>query len=180
MMSALVMFISLVTCGVLQLNFPGFALFGQAKPPLLLSMGMYYALRRERASMYTAAVLGGLLHDVLSPVPLGFSSCAYAVVGTCVARYRNILLTESVITQSFFGGIGASVATLIVYCLLASQSLVDISPSRLLLRIFGTGIYGLLVTPVICLCLWRLDNMVGNIFFSKEVEDATGENESTT
>jgi len=180
MMSVLVMFIALAICGVLQLHLPGFALFGQAKPPLLLSIVMYYALRRERASMYTSAVLAGLLHDALSPVPLGFSSCAYAVVGACVTRYRKILLTESAITQSFFGGIGAGVATLIVYFLLASQSLVDIPPSRLLLRILGTGFYGILVAPVICLCLWKLDNMLGNIFASKEVEDATGEIESTT
>jgi rod shape-determining protein MreD len=180
MMSALVMLIALATCGVLQTHLPAFALLGQAKPPLLLSVVLYYALRRERARMYTSAVLAGLLHDALSPMPFGFSSCAYCVVGACVARYRKVLLTESPITQSFFGGIGAGVATLIVYILLASHSFVEIPPTRLLLRILGTGFYGMLVTPVICLCLWRLDNMLGNIFVAKEVEDATGEIESTT
>lgn len=180
MMSVLVMVISIVACGVLQVQLPALGLLGQAKPPLLLSVVLYYALHRENTKMYTTAVFAGLLQDALSPIPLGFSSCVFCFVGGCVARYRKVLLTESAITQSFFGGIGASAATFIMYLLLVSQSLVHVPPGRLLLKILGAGFYGLLVTPVICLCLWRLDNMLGNILVAKEVEDTIGEIEDTT
>ena len=175
MLSLFIMLILFCSCGFLQLQLPALALFGQVKPPLLLSIVLYYALHHENTKMYIVAVFVGFLQDALGLIPLGFSSCAFCFVGACVARYRMILLAESVITRSFFGAIGAGAVTLIVYLLLVSQSLVQLSLGRLIHKILGAGFYGLIVTPIVCECLWRVDNMLGNIFIREVVEDTTGE-----
>lgn len=168
-MTGLVMALVFLVCAVLQTLVPPLAWLGLAKPPLLLSVVLYYALTRGGWAAMLAALLGGLLTDALSAVPLGYSSTCYLLVVWMVSRFRDVVLTESPVTQAFFGVVMSAAVTFCLYLLLAREHLVAVSWTRALLKIMGTALLALAVTPLVCRATWRLDRMVGNIESRAEV-----------
>ncbi|MDP6439427.1 MAG: rod shape-determining protein MreD [Candidatus Brocadiia bacterium] len=180
MMTWVVMLGAIVAAGVLQTELPGFAWLGQAKPPVLLAIVLYYALQRTRPVMATAAVAAGLMQDALSPLPLGASAGGFLLAGWYVSRFRKVVLTESVLTQGFFGLVTGMAVTLVLYVMLVLESRIGIPVGRLILKTLGNGILGMLVAPPVCWLLNRLDRMVGNIVLGAEVEEAIDEFEEAT
>ena len=158
-----VMIIVLVVGGLLQSLLPGYAFLGHVKFPFLLAFVLYYALNWDVAVALLAALLAGLLQDVLSPLPLGYSAFCFCAVGWLANRWRQLVLTEPVITPLFFGGIASMVVTLTQYVLLVRGDLIEGDWGRLVLRLIVAGILGMVSTPLMFLFAGLLDRLVGNV-----------------
>jgi len=167
--------IGLLVSALLQLKFPAFSAFGDTKPPLLLAVVLYYALQRNRTVMLIAAVLAGFIQDALSPVPLGVSACCFCLAGWTVSRYRKVVLTDSRITQAFFGLAMSAAVTLLLYVLLLTLGRTGIPLRWALLKTVWTGAFGMVCAPFVSFLLGGLDRHVGNIVPAAEVEEDASE-----
>lgn len=170
MMTWLVMVLILIGSAVMQTVLPAFAFLGQAKFPFLLAVVLYYALNWNTTMMLIAAFFAGFLYDVLSPVPLGYSALCFCAIGWIVARFRNLILMDSVVTPAFFGGVAGVGFALGLYVLLAKDGLVVYPASWVVLKAVGTGILGMICTPVIFHLAGGLDRIVGNADVKESID----------
>jgi len=166
-----VMIMVLMVGGLLQSQLPGYAVLGQVKFPFLLSIVLYYALNWDVSVMLVAGVLAGLLQDMLSPIPLGYSAFCFCLAGWLANRWRKLVLTESVITPLFFGGIASMAVTLALYLLLLRGEFIESAIGRLILRTIGSGILGTISTLLVFLFAGLLDRLVGNVEEKGNLDD---------
>ena len=163
MMTWVVMMV-MVLCGVTaQCLFPALAMLGQAKPPFLLAIVLYYALNRTPNTVLLAGLLAGLAHDALTAVPLGYSSLIFVLVGLAAGRFRQLVLSESRVTAGFFGVVGALVAHVALYAILAHSGAVWWPLGRLTVRLLAGAGLAALATPLTFAAAHRFDQWVGNI-----------------
>ncbi|MBT3295254.1 MAG: rod shape-determining protein MreD [Verrucomicrobia bacterium] len=161
-MNAIVMLV-LVFGGVwAQVLFPAFAPIGQAKPPFLLAIVLYYALTRSPNTTLCAGFLAGMAHDVMTAVPLGYSSLVFVVVGVVVGRFRNLVLSESRLTAGFFGCVASLVTQLVLYAILLRSGAVWWPVGRLVVRILAGAALAAVATPLTFMAARRFDQWVGN------------------
>ena len=173
----LVMLVLLVITAVAQCAMPGWAAFGGVKPPLLLSVVLYYALTRERWTMVACAILAGLLQDALSPVPLGYSTSCFCIIGFFASRFDTIVFIESAFTAAFFGALASCAFTLGVGTLLLRDGLLAAPLWWLIMRAIGCAALGAASAPIILRLGFWTDRMVGNVekrrgHFSEEIRRA--------
>ena len=174
-MTCVVMGFVLLSAAVLQVTVPPHALLGQAKCPFLLSVVVYYSLTRDGRVMLTAAVAAGFLQDALSPIPLGYSACCFALAGWLCGRFRHTVLTDSVVTQVFFGVVSGVAVTLCIYLLLLRADLLAVPFRWALLKAAGSGTLGAVCVPAVFMVTGRLDRLVGNVASVRDVEEYVGE-----
>jgi rod shape-determining protein MreD len=167
----IVMAIVLMVGGLLQFLLPGYAVLGQAKFPFLLAAALYYALNWDVGVMLVAALGAGLLQDILSPIPLGYSAFCFCLVGWISNRWRSLILTDAMITPVFFGGIVSMVVMLLLYILLVRGDLIEVTLGGLILRMIGAGILGMISTPLVFLLAGGLDRLVGNVEEKGNLDD---------
>jgi rod shape-determining protein MreD len=164
----LVMIFVVIAGAIIQMFVPPIVLLGQAKVPFLVALVIYYALSHDTDYMLVAAFLAGLLQDVMSPIPLGYSSFCFCVIGLVAGRFRNIVMTESLLPAVLFGASAAMVAVLASYLLLVKDQLVSCTFWWLLLKLTGAGILGGVCAPAVFWLVGRLDLMVGNVMTTEE------------
>ena len=157
------MVVMLIGGAVVQTIVPSCGLLGGAKLPVLLAVVLYYALTRSIAATLAAAFLGGFLHDVLSRIPLGHSVFCFCIAGWMAGHFKNMVLSDSVITTVVFGGFTNSCVTLIFYLMLAQDGLVSYSPGWIALKMFGALLLGMVCTPAVFYVAGLLDKLVGNV-----------------
>ncbi|MDA0576514.1 MAG: rod shape-determining protein MreD [Verrucomicrobia bacterium] len=174
-MTWVIMFFAGVGAAFVQAHFPAPMLLGQVKWPLLIGVVLYYALQREPEDMLVAAAFTGFLQDALSPAPLGMSAVVFACIGWCVARFRALVVSDTVITQAFFGLVGAGIAALALYVLMRVGGLLGLPLGQGIHKIVGSAVEGALATPLVFMVVGKLDRMVGNTRTAKEVEGAGSE-----
>lgn len=162
-MTWVVMIIMLLCAALMQTAVPGAAVCGQARMPLLLGVVLYYALQRETAVMFVAALGAGLLQDALSPIPMGYSAFCYCMAGWLASRFRRVVLTEAAVTQGFFGAVASAGMTAALFLLMARKGMMGHPLHRLMARILCSGVLGLLSVPLLFLVIGRLDRVVGNV-----------------
>lgn len=148
-MKALVLFSFMIMAAVLQAVLPSWPLLGQAKPPILAAMVVYYALSRSPVEMFWAAMLAGLMQDGLGLIPFGYSSFSFCIMGGIVSRYKEMVFVHESLTHLLFGMVVAGGHTLILYLLLSSAGLLNLSFGQALHKTGGSALLGMLITPVI-------------------------------
>lgn len=163
-MKRIVLWASLFACAVLQAVLPAWLGLGQAKPPLLLGAVLYYALSRDHTDVLEAAVLAGLLQDSLGPIPIGFSVLAFVSVGLLVNQYRDRVFGEHWFTHVIMG-VGASVmVTMILYLLLVGSGMrTGVSFSFVMSKSLGMSLLGIVIFPLVYVCIEKLDIALGNV-----------------
>jgi len=163
MITAIVMVVLVVIGAGLQVLFPALPFLGQAKPPFLLAIVLYYALNRTQGTTLLAGLLAGVCHDLLTAVPLGYSSIIFVVVGVLAGRFRNLVLPESRVTAGFFGLIGSLVAQVLLYGLLVRIDAAWWPFGRLTVRLLWGALLAAVVTPLTFMGARRCDQWVGVI-----------------
>ena len=153
----------LISAAVAQLLLPACAFLGHTKFPLLLSVVLYYALCHEVQVMLTAAFFAGFLHDVLSPIPLGYSVVCFCVAGWIASRFRKLVLTEFPMTSVLFGAVGGAITTLGFYILLIKDGLVVCPAGWVVLKTAGAGILGIICAPAVFFLAGSFDRLLHNI-----------------
>lgn len=169
-MTYLIMGLALLISLLIQIQSPCYAIMGGAKMPFLLSVVIYYALNRGGSVMLISAVLSGFFQDSLSGVPMGYSSLLFCFVGLIVSGFRSYVITESMITPVFFGGVASMVFTLCIYLLLSREGLVFYPLGRLVVRILGSGFLGMVAAPLVFLMISGMDQLVGNIEVKEDID----------
>ena len=162
-MTLVVMAVLLGGATVLQLVLPAFAVLAQAKPPLVLAVVMYYALNRDERWTLAAAFFGGVLLDLLDPMPPGVSSFIFCVLGFAVARLRRVMLSQSLGAAAVFTFACGIAATLGAYVLLARGGRLWWPVGRVVWRAIATGLLGGVCGPAVYAAARGLDRLVGNI-----------------
>lgn len=117
-MIGVILAVLLVAAGLSQDIIPGPLVLGQVKAPVLLALVLYYALGHSRVTLLWAAILGGILQDSLSLVPIGYSALSFCLVGLWLHRFRKTLFTQSLVTAMGVGGLGYVLALGLVQLLL--------------------------------------------------------------
>jgi hypothetical protein len=169
-MNMLVMILALGCAGVLETAWPAAAALGQAKPPLVMGLILYYAMCRSLPLMLAAAVLGGVMSASLNALPLGAMLLGLAGIGLLVRGYREMVFSGQWLTRMVLGaaaGLGLTMI-LFVWLGLADSGLRGAAPEWVLMKILGAGLYGLLLAPVIFWLMEHLDRMVGNLRMEAE------------
>ncbi len=173
-MSWLVMVIGLGAAFLLQSCLPGYALLGGARFPLLLSVVLYYSLRRGPEAMAVSACLAGFMLDSGSLMPIGFSCVCFIAIGWYVGRFREFVISDAAVTQAFFGALSAALLTLVQALYLHSVGQVAVSVPQVLLKILGSALLGTLTAPFVFLCLKALERAVGAVHQSRDIEETLG------
>jgi rod shape-determining protein MreD len=153
---------AVIVAGVVaQLLTPGVACLAGAKVPYLLAIVVYYALTRPWSSSLMIAFWCGMLVDVLSPIPLGFSAAMYAVVALGVGCFRNLVFDDTMITPAFFGGVSSFLVTIALYILLVNWGdYAAPSTAWIVIKIIATAAIGSLITPVVFVVARSMDHVL--------------------
>lgn len=170
-MTWIVMTCLMIAAAMGQMFVPAFTVLGQVKTPFLMSVVLYYALQREYRVMIVSACVAGILQDTLGQIPLGYSVFCFFLMGVIVSRFQGVVMTETVLTTLFFGGLCAIAVTIGIGGLLAGVGLVRYPLGRALLKALGAGVLGGLCTPIVMGVARVLDGMAGNV---KEKEEVHG------
>jgi len=121
-------------------------------PSLLVCAALNYGL----GHVTLVAVAGGLLFDSLSANPLGVSMLPLFLAGFVIARYRSLILRESLFAQVTLGlGASAAVPVLTLLLLLNAETQPLVSWFSLWQWVFTTAV-GAAVTP---LWFWFFDRV---------------------
>jgi len=148
---------------ILEQFMPSSVFMGFARPPVLALIVAYYALNHSAPMMLAAALLGGILSDGISSLPLGTNPLAFAAIGAVLHHYRGTVFSGKIVTNIVFGAVIGMSVTLILFMLLLflGQTHYSLQPRMIFLRIIGTMIYGAVFSPVIYALLERLELLTG-------------------
>lgn len=160
-MMAVIMSMALLGAAVLQSTLPSYAFMGQARPPLLLAVVLYYALHYDVLPTLLCALFAGFLHDALGGVPMGYAAAGLLVVGTVAGRCREYISREHLVPHSLIGAATAFAMTMALFVVLRARGDIACGLSWALLKAFWTAILGMWCVPLVCLVLAWVDRAVG-------------------
>ncbi len=114
-MKWMVMTMVVLVAAWIQTLFPSLSLLGQARPPLLAAVVVFYAVAYPAPVLVAAAIMSGIMFDANGLMPLGVSSLYYCTVGALI-QYNQPLWSEgggvSVAFLTFLTAIGQPLVTL--------------------------------------------------------------------
>ncbi len=161
-MKQLLLWVTLLSCAMLQAVIPAWAALGQAKAPLLLAGVLYFALTRDELYVVESAVLAGLLQDSLGPIPHGASVFCFLSIGLLVHHYRERVFAEHWFTHMMLGFAASVFSTLFMALLLLSTGQREgISFGFVLSKALGMSILSLLCVPLLFRLLQALEHSLG-------------------
>ena len=161
-MSAAVLFFAILAGAALQPVLPRLTWLGHAPFPLLAGLVVYYAFLRNQRWMLAAAMLAGLVEDLLGLMPVGCTSFGYVLAGSVCHYFRGMVMVRQWSTHALFGAMAAALTVLVNAGLLAAGGTYGGGPGWLLLRLLGEALAGAVATPLVFRAVEALDLMLGN------------------
>lgn len=153
----ILMLLTLIAGALLQQLLPVWPLFGGVKPPILASLALYYALRRDHADMWLAIIAAALLRDGLDLGPFGTAMIVFPVIGIIAQRIRNEVFSDGFFTQLTFGallGLSITFVALFIYGITGQRPL---HLGIAMLRLFGSFCLGMITFPMVSLAINKLE-----------------------
>ncbi len=165
MMSLLVMILALIAAVLGEAIWPAWVWLGQARPPLVMGVVLYYAWNRSPGLMLAAAGLGGVLSDSLNSMPLGYATLCLAVFGLWSRAGRDTVFSQRWIMHLAYGAAAGAGMILALYGLawMTDPEARALPLGRVFLKAFGAGVYGAALTPALFRVMEQADRMVGNL-----------------
>lgn len=145
---------------LLQMLFPPLPLFGNMKPPVLASLVLYYALRRNTRDMWTAVMVAALMQDGLEPGSFGPALLAFPTIGLLAHRIRNEIFADGIVAQIFFGALIAVFCTFIALLIFTASGQRPFYFGLALHRLFGSFMLGIFTLPLVSRAVSRLEALV--------------------
>ncbi len=161
-MRVALMALLLLVSALIQSLTPAVACLASAKAPFLLAVTIHYALTSSRRMVVAAAILGGLIQDSLSLLPIGYSALWFAAAGLAIHHTREFLFRESPFTVAALGAVGAALGTLAMYGMLRLGT--DVAPAPLWwlgLKMGGDALLGLVAAPLVWVLAGGIERHVG-------------------
>jgi rod shape-determining protein MreD len=166
-----IMIIGVIVGALVQTLTPPIIVLGHAKVPCLMALVLYYALNRGADEMIIAGFLCGLVQDLLSPIPLGYSAFLFCAMGLTAGKFRKLVMGESYITPVVFGMASAFALSFLMYFLLIKDGIIQNSFASVWLKAFGTALLAAICTPITFVVTDKLDGLVGNVQTMEPVDD---------
>lgn len=161
-MNRLFITLLLAAGALLQTVLPPWNAFGAMELPLLTGVVIYISLHTDRARMFYAAVLAGLLHDAFCPAPLGLSIPLFTGLAAAVNWIRDEVFGDQPATYAILGA-AAAVLEVFYYALVFKLTgLRPLSGGVLALRLAGGLMAGAVVVPLVALAVGPLSRLTGN------------------
>lgn len=145
---------------LVELFLPPWPIFGGAKPPVLASFVLYYALRRTSRGMWGAIFWAALLRDALDSGSFGPALLGFPLIGILAHRVRLEIFIDGTVTQMVFGAAGAMAVTLLTFLIYAATGQRPIHPGHVLLRCIGSGLLGMATLPLVSQTMTMLENIL--------------------
>ena len=162
MLMAALMTLQMLAAGMLQSLWPAVHALGSAKIPFLLAVVLYYATRHGPWSVLCAALLAGIMQDSLSQIPMGYSALCFVMLGLLVWRIRDFIFRESLLAAVVLGGAsGAAASAALLQMLILDGGYAPPPWPTVVLKIAGSGVLGIAVTPLVWSAARRMDRLVG-------------------
>ncbi|MCC7299957.1 MAG: hypothetical protein IT583_02630 [Verrucomicrobia bacterium] len=146
----------LIVGTLIQTVLPTWGTFGSLEMPVLTGLLICIALRTDRAEMFYAAVLTGLLHDSFCPAPLGLSIPFFTVVAMSVHWIRDEVFGDLPSTYVVMGAVAAVFETLYYGLSFSLSGLRPVSMGLLALRLVGGLLAGTVVVPLIAMIVLKI------------------------
>lgn len=160
-MNGMVMCVLLTGAALIQAVIPSSPALGQAKVPALAAIVVYYALARDRRALLWAAIGAGLIQDGMGLIPFGYSSFVFTLMGSVIARFKDIVFVHETLTHMLFGIVMAVGSTFLLYLLLTSTGLIEMYASQAMQKAFGSALLGAIATPILFRGCARMDQLMG-------------------
>lgn len=161
-MTVAVMALLLLVSALLQSLTPAVAFLASAKMPFLLAAPVYYALTHGRGMVVASAILGGLIQDSLSLLPIGYSGLCFVAAGLAIHHTREFLFRDSLLTVAALGGGVAALETLAMYGMLRVGTDAAAVPLWWLgLKMGGHALLGTVAAPLVWLAAGMAERHVG-------------------
>ncbi len=146
---------------------------GWAKPPFLLTVALYAALRYDVRTTAWAAVGAGLLQDALDFVPLGVSSIGFLAIAFGSQMLRSYLFRGSGVTLLILVVLGTGLVTPWTWAVLYWE-LAEGAPSLLLSPIALLGKIGgqVMLAPLAVIILAPLGRLLERMLQPREEQAA--------
>jgi rod shape-determining protein MreD len=170
-MTWFVTIVALIGAVMLQMLAPAPMMLGQAKWPFVMGVVVYYALSRELDVMLIVAFAAGILQDALSPIPLGYSAFSFVAAGWIINYFRNMMLTDSILTMAVTGGLTGLAISVGSYFALFRCGLLATSVPAVILKFAGSAVEGMLCTPLVCVVMSAFDARMGNVEMKGDIDD---------
>jgi rod shape-determining protein MreD len=139
----------LIICAVLQIGMPGASLFANAKAPFLAAVVVYYASTSSMGTACSVAVAAGLVHDAMSPIPLGYSVLVFGLLALLASELRRVVDLDQWLSRWIVGLLAGACTTVLFGILLSRNGLVEFGPGALTARVIGTGLMGMPLVPLV-------------------------------
>lgn len=177
-MTVIIMILAIGLGILIEQALPSSIFTGFARPPILALVVAYFALTHSAPMMLLAALLGGIISDGISSLPLGTSPLAFAAVGTVLYYCRHTVFRGKPVTNIFLGAmIGISVPFVVFLLLLfLGRTPYSFQPGLLFLKIVGTMIYGAIFFPATYALLKRLELITGAYLMDSFSDDTHSHN----
>ena len=143
---------------LIQLYLPSWGIFGNIKPPVLLSLVLYYALNGSVRTTFWAVGLAVLFQDSLDLGGFGPALLGFPLVAVLAHRLQEQIFLDHLITQMIFGALAALVAmavAILVYTITGERLF---SFGQALSRLFVSLFLGLSTFPLLMWCTHLLSN----------------------
>ncbi len=141
---------------LLQTLLPPWSAFGNLEMPVLTGLIIYIALHTDRARMFYAAVLAGLLHDAFSPAPLGLSIPLFTALAAGTHWISDEVFGDLPATYIVLGVTAAVFETFYYAVTFSLSGLRPVSPGLLGLRLAGGLLAGASVVPLISMIVLQI------------------------
>jgi cell shape-determining protein MreD len=151
------MYIAMVCGALIQQFLPSWPIFGGIKPPVLMALVLFYALRREGAEMWGGILFAAILQDSLEYGKFGPMLLIFPAIYVVANKVRTEIFADGIVTQIFFGaatGLVAMMVTIMFY------GITDQRPMHFghnLMRLIGAGLLGGGTLPIVSFCMRKLE-----------------------
>jgi hypothetical protein len=160
-MNRLFITLLLAAGALLQTMLPVWNAFGALELPLLTGLIICIALHTDRARMFYAAVLAGLLHDAFCPAPLGLSIPFFIALAMGVNWIRDEVFGDLPATYAVLGAVAVVSETFYYALVFKLSGLRPVSGGLLALRLAGGLMAGAVVVPLVSLTVLQLRYLTG-------------------
>jgi rod shape-determining protein MreD len=149
MMTPLLFVGGFLLAALVQLYLPCWPIFGGIKPPVLLSLVLYHALKGSPKTTIWAVAFAVLLQDGLDLNRFGPALLGFPTVALLAHRIQSRIFVDLLLTQMIFGALSAFVAmsvAIVVYTLTGQR---PFSFSQNMLRLIGSLVLGMGTFPAL-------------------------------
>ncbi len=163
-MTLIVMLMLLAAAGLLQSLFPSLMILGQARPPLLAAVVVFYALYFPAPLLAAAALLAGVLYDANSLLPLGSAALYYCMAGALIRNHQQFWAEGGRFSAAFLTALTAMGQSLLMVLIgLTGWSRAGGVPAGWMRHLFVVALLGAVAGVLTARLAGRLHRMTGTL-----------------